>query len=269
MQILINYIIECLKPKNENEFIVIDKFDIYLFDNLIQDGFMITKTKPPDNIQYMEYIQFDDYYFIKKVYKNVDFFNEEDGSLTFSNNSEPLYRRLLPEDCTSRGLETINHTFIIKTIINYINKNKTNKGTYIEYGVRDAQTLNDIVDIVDIAYGVDIVNEHKHNDKCLFYQEYTNDFSKNKLPNINFDFAFIDADHKFESVIEDFRNIYKYIQSGGYIFLHDTYPSSLGLLDPGFCNNCFLTPIVIKKEFPNIEILTLPINPGLTIIRKK
>lgn len=217
----------------------------------------------------MNSYKLDDYYLIKKCYKNLHWLND-DGSFSFTNNQEPLYRRLLPGSF-NRALETVDHTFIIKTIISYM-KNKINynnqKNTYIEYGVRDASNLNQIIPIVDNTYGIDIINSKLHHNSCNFFTGSTDDFSLNHLPNIKFHFAFIDADHKFESCIKDFDNIFKYIQPGGFIFLHDTYPCNLQLLNPEFCNDCYKTPIMIKEKYPNIEILTIPLNPGLTIIRK-
>ena len=96
----------------------------------------------------------------------------------------------------------------------------------------------------------------------------TDTFSTNYLPNIEYHYAFIDADHKSKQVVIDFEYLYKYIKTGGFIFLHDTYPCMIENLLPAACNDCYLSPIVIKQRYPLIEILTLPINPGLTIIRK-
>ena len=75
--------------------------------------------------------------------------------------------------------------------------------------------------------------------------------------------------HKSEQVVIDFEYLYKYIKTGGFIFLHDTYPCMIENLKPSACNDCYLSPIIIKQKYPLLEMLTLPINPGLTIIRKK
>lgn len=59
----------------------------------------------------------------------------------------------------------------------------------------------------------------------------------------------------------DFESIYLYIDQGGYIFLHDTYPCSKEFLDPNACNDCYQTPLLIKQKYKdNIEIITLPLN---------
>ena len=103
---------------------------------------------------------------------------------------------------------------------------------------------------------------------CEFFQMTTDKFSSNFLPSIKFNAAFIDADHSSISGFKDFENLYKFLQPGGYIFLHDTYPCVDYLLSPTFCNDCYKTPIKIKKTYSDIEILTFPFNPGLTIVRK-
>ena len=41
------------------------------------------------------------------------------------------------------------------------------------------------------------------------------------------------------------------------------------MLSPRGSGDCYKVPIILKKEFKNkIELLTLPLNPGVTIIRK-
>jgi hypothetical protein len=102
----------------------------------------------------------------------------------------------------------------------------------------------------------------------MIFSMTTDNFSINYLPLVNFDYAFIDADHSHKQVVIDFEYMYKHINNGGYIFLHDTYPCMEENLKPTACNDCYLSPLTIKKKYPEIEILTLPLNPGLTIIRK-
>jgi hypothetical protein len=44
------------------------------------------------------------------------------------------------------------------------------------------------------------------------------------LHSLKYEFAFINAGQRFESTFKDLKNIYKFIQSGGLVFLHDKYP---------------------------------------------
>jgi hypothetical protein len=175
-----------------------------------------------------------------------------------------MYRRLLPPPA-----ETVNHAFIIETIIRTIDPLK--KSTYIEYGVRDASVLNHVSKYVHIAYGVDINPTNPVHENVIFKQCTTDYFSETFLPHIQYDFAFIDADHRFESVIKDFNYVFKNIKVGGYIFLHDTYPCSEDYLSVNGSADCYKTPIEIKKQYTeghDLEIFTFPLNPGVTIVRK-
>ena len=55
-------------------------------------------------------------YISKKIYRNIEWLND-DGTLNFVLHQEPIYRRLIPEP-----METVNHTFIISSIIDYLNQ---------------------------------------------------------------------------------------------------------------------------------------------------
>jgi hypothetical protein len=258
MQSLVEYINQCIRPVNSTEFYE-GVFDETVFNSLRQDGIMITSNYKSQNA-FVEHVYLgNNTHIIKKVFKPLEWLNEDDTQCWVSSDA-PLYQRLMPPP-----LETVNHPFIITSIIN--NNNPRDK-TYIEYGVRDGTTLMTVAPYVKKTYGVDLVQSPRIPPNCDFYVCYTDSFSTNVLPNITYHFAFIDADHKFESVVKDFEALYRYIQPGGYIFLHDTYPCIPVLLDPGYCNDCYKAPIEIKKLYPSAEILTLPLNPGVTIVRK-
>jgi len=84
-----------------------------------------------------------------------------------------------------------------------------------------------------------------------------------------FDFIFIDADHSHEQSLKDFLNAQEYLLEDGFIFMHDTYPYNEAMFAPGLCNDCYKTPLYIKQKLKNnFEIVTLPFNPGLTIVKK-
>ena len=247
-----------MRPKDTTEFVACERFDVQAFNSLKQDGIMVAGSPPPAQTMFCEYVGIGNKYFIRKCYKHLEWL---DGDvINFDGTQEPIYRRLLPPPP-----ETVNHTFIIKYIIE--NTAGHLEKTYIEYGVRSGENLATMVPVVGKAIGVDICYP-----PCAptyeFHLSTTDDFSATKLPTLAYHFAFIDADHKFESCIRDFDNIYKYLQSGGYVFLHDTYPCAEVFLEPHMCNDCYKTPIAIKEKYPDIEILTLPLNPGLTIVRK-
>jgi hypothetical protein len=185
---------------------------------------------------------------------------KENNNIIFDSTRIPIYRRHIPPP-----IETINHVYIITKILSATSSKEKN---YLEYGVRNGDSIEPISKLVKIAYSVDINNYLPKNNNINFFQMSTDAFSDTILKDINFDYAFIDADHSSKQVLTDFINIYKYINKDGYIFLHDTYPCSPELLRNDYCNDCYLSPIKIRELYPDIEMITFPINPGLTIIHK-
>ena len=261
MDELLKYLKNVIGPRDESEFCECDEFDIEKFANLKQDGFMVSKTMPPNDLEHIEYVSLlNDIFLIKKSLRPLEWLLD-DNSIRFENSRDPIYRRLIPPPC-----ETVNHPFIISQILQAsggIDK------MYLEYGVRDGTSLRAIAPFVKHCVGVDINACHNIPSNSTFYKMFTDEFSRDVLPQFTFHFAFIDADHKFESTFKDFENLFPSIQSGGYIFLHDTYPCEAFLLDPKYCNDCYMTPIAIKQKYgKQLELLTLPLNPGVTIIRK-
>jgi hypothetical protein len=263
MQSLIAYLIQCIQPKNENEFVETDIFDAKLFENLVQDGFLVCKSFPTgfQKRTDMEVMQLADIFIVKKAIRDIAWLLDNDQNvIQFDTSKEPIYRRLDPYPP-----ETVDHVFIMMCIIEKINI----KFNYLEYGVSLGHSLKRIAELANVAYGVDI--EKRANSlppNVIFYEMKTDEFSLNVLPTIIFSVAFIDADHSFKSAYTDFCNIFKYIQPGGYIFLHDTYPCLQEYLKPHLCNDCYKTVIQIKKDFPDLQILNFPLNPGLAIVRK-
>jgi predicted O-methyltransferase YrrM len=83
-------------------------------------------------------------------------------------------------------------------------------------------------------------------DKLIFYP----DFSHNILPalykeNKQFDFIFIDGDHKFDGELIDFYYADLLLTQNGYILLHDTWMRSTRLLMSFINNN--------RKEYKKIS----------------
>jgi hypothetical protein len=259
MDNLIKYLVDSLIPRDNTEFIILDSFDIELYNNMKQDGIMILK-----NIQSIDstidQITVGNFKIIRKNFPKQIEWLDSNGGFNFVETDEPLYRRLIPPP-----LETVNHVFMISSII--IESGGFNK-TYIEYGVRHGHCIEHIANFTKKLYGVDMNPYQPKNNKIVMHCSTTDEFSKNILPYIKFDYCFIDADHKSSQVLIDFENVYRQINKGGYVFLHDTYPCNLELLKPEYCNDCYLSPLIIKNRFPDIEMITFPLNPGLTIIRK-
>ena len=150
---------------------------------------------------------------------------------------------------------------------------------YIEYGVRSGDNFNTICKLNkngnNVGVDMKILPHLQTNTSVQLYEMMTDTFSETILPNLQPDIAFIDADHNSSSVIKDFDYIFKHLKVGGYIILHDTYPCMPELLDPMGCSDCYKTPLYIKNKYlggnttqPRLSILTLPLNPGVSIVQK-
>ena len=120
--------------------------------------------------------------------------------------------------------------------------------------------------------GVDI-NDYIHNDESYFkdfkfMHMSTDDFFQQNTE--TFDIVFIDAEHNFESAKKDFANSIKVLNKYGIIFLHDTDPMSEELLDKGQCGDSYKMVDWIPLNYPDLNIITLPIaTGGLTIVNRK
>lgn len=178
--------------------------------------------------------------------------------------SIPIHMRNNPQN--TGKLEIIDHPFIISYFAKWYKP-----VLYVEYGVRSGTCLEQVLPYCDKVWGVDIEPYNNANEKLEFFQMDTKNFKKvleQRKPSI--DMAFIDACHQSDRVVADFDDLFPYITENGLVFLHDTYPIDKGYTAPFFCNDCYKTPDMIKDKYDKeIDILTIPIMPGLTVIRKK
>ncbi len=263
----IDYLKASIKPQGTHEFNNTDDLTQQQADALVQDGFALATTISCTDKSKLEIIKYGDRFLVKKTLRNIQWLDESSGKFSFDITRTPIYRRIIPPPC-----ETADHVLIIKSFIDKLNQEPELDGkcTYVEYGVRTGTSLLPISELCAQCYGIDI--ERCPNlvlpNNCTFYKMSTDRFSELHLKDIKFNAAFIDADHSSASAFKDFESIYKHIQPGGYIFLHDTYPCESFLLKPEFCNDCYKTPIRIKSKYPDIEIITIPLNPGISVVRK-
>lgn len=260
---IIGYLVKSINPESTDnkELVITDCFDADIFNTMKQDGIMITTSTdmyPPSEVDCVKVNTF--LICRKNIPNQLAWFDQVANNISFDPSRIPIYRRLAPP------YETIDHALLIKNIIC---ETKGRDKTYIEYGVNDGKNIESIAECVSKAIGIDIVMYESKTQNLTMHCMTTNEFSENHLPFVSYDYAFIDADHSSKQVLIDFDNLFKYINLGGYIFLHDTYPCEEFLLAPRFCNDCYLSPILIREKYPNVEILTIPLSPGLTIVRKK
>lgn len=204
----------------------------------------------------------DDYYQTKII---KDF---ESYDINLVHYNTPLYTRNPPKN----GKLTLNHIELIEYFIRLIKPKN-----FLELGVQFGECTIKIIDLIpDKYYGVDIeINENieyliQNKSKFEFHHLSTNQFFENlNGKNLNLDMAFIDACHSHAASYTDFLNVKDHMNDDGIIFFHDTYPASIEWTDAGLCNDCYKTPEYIRKNHSDeFEIITFPINPGISIARK-
>ena len=161
--------------------------------------------------------------------------------------------------------ETFNHVEFLDNLIYWIRPER-----YLELGVRDGSTFRVVAQHCDIAIGVDITPPPFNLESNMeFHTMTTDEYFNNLDPEIKFDVVFIDADHSHEQSLKDFLNVKDRIIDDGFIFLHDTYPYDPIFFDKHACNDVYKTALYLKQNFiDEFEVLTLPINPGVTIVKK-
>lgn len=158
---------------------------------------------------------------------------------------------------------------------------------YVELGVASGYVFNDVLPYVkEYALGVDItlhkfdiqkfnnLSKQYSTKSFQIYERSTQEAAKLWPEHLTIDLLYIDADHSYEAVKQDFLTWSKFVTPGtGLILLHDTYPINKKYLKPGYCSDAWkLAKSVHELDIISLdfEIVTLP-GPhcGLSIIRKR
>ena len=169
-----------------------------------------------------------------------------------------------------KGKLTLNHIEFIEFFVRLLKPKN-----FLELGVQFGECTKSIIKLIPQDYiGVDIVRQQnidcfeKEYKNFKFYKTTTEDYLINKNK-ILFDMIFIDACHSHEATYKDFLNCKDFLNEDGFIFFHDCYPYSKYWTSPNLCGDGYKTSEVIrKKHFEDFEILTIPVNPGISVARK-
>ena len=139
---------------------------------------------------------------------------------------------------------------------------------YLELGVYTGETFSKVYSVVENAVGVDTKDMRK-NKIGNFYTCITSEFFKLFNNSMLFDVIFIDADHKFSNVKDDFESSIKILNKNGIIIIHDTDPIDIEHTDFGYCGDSYkIIDYIIKEN--KYDIITFPIaEAGLSIIKRK
>jgi hypothetical protein len=147
-----------------------------------------------------------------------------------------------------------------------------NVDTYLEIGVRNADTFNRVTPHVNEAIGVDVVDCYdkidKDRDANIFFHHQSSDEFFAEMPNsFLFDLVFIDGLHTAEQVTKDFINSYNRSNRGGLIILHDTHPPE-GYDKPHLCGDVYRWR-ELTESLNKYSMITLPLDTGITIVQVK
>jgi hypothetical protein len=165
--------------------------------------------------------------------------------------------------------ETFDHVGFFRFILSFLKPE-----CYLELGVRDGRNFVSVSEFCKKSIAVDVIPQMFSSESILsdvfeYHKKTTDQYFSDLDKNTKFDCVFIDADHSHEQSLKDFLNVKDLVIEDGFIFLHDTYPWDESYFDPGACNDVYKTSLYIKKNLiEEFEIVTLPFNPGVTIVKK-
>lgn len=173
---------------------------------------------------------------------------------------KPIHLRNIPPP-----IETFNHIEFLSLISSWVRPE-----CYLELGVRAGVNFQAIAKHCKKAIGVDTSPPpFELSSNMEYHTMYTDEYFENLDEDIMFDMVFIDADHSHQQSLKDFLNVKDKVVKDGFIFFHDTYPYNEKLFVPNLCNDVYKTALYIKQNLiDEFEIVTLPINPGVTIVKK-
>jgi len=145
---------------------------------------------------------------------------------------------------------------------------------YVELGLYQCEVFNKVIPYTQRAIGVDMNPEAEkymtRSDKSFFVHATTDEFAASlKHKHLEINMLFIDANHSKEAVQQDFWNFFPLIVTNGLILIHDAYPANSYLTSPGYCGNGYKTIAELSRQRDLFELITIPINPGLAICRKR
>lgn len=164
-----------------------------------------------------------------------------------------------------------DHVKVVKCVATGLHTSNSLE-VYLELGVRKGSCFNEVAPLAKKAYAVDIDDHYKYienNKNAIWYHGTSTSFLESHNQKEKFDLVFIDADHKYESSLNDFKLVFPLVNNNGLILLHDTYPTCEELTNSHYCGDTYKTASYIRGYFSEwCEIVTLPFYFGISIVRK-
>ncbi len=145
---------------------------------------------------------------------------------------------------------------------------------YVELGLYQCELFNRIIPFAGRLIGVDIDPKAgtymQKTNKTEFVHSRSDTYADIAAKNgLKIDLLFIDADHSYESVLDDFTRYLPLMNEQAVILLHDGFPRNKKYTDPGYCGNGYRAIQELTENQKGYEMMTIPIHPGLTLARKR
>jgi predicted O-methyltransferase YrrM len=142
---------------------------------------------------------------------------------------------------------------------------------FVEYGTGDGTATRVYAPYCKRVLGVDLNRTVTNIPNLTMYNMSTQQFKTAVLDHLTIpiEMAFIDADHDSKVAFQDFQDLFPHVIENGLIFLHDTFPCEEKWTANHFCSDSWRVPDMIREKYKTqCEVLTIPIQPGLTIVKK-
>jgi len=240
------------------DFIVYKDFDVYLYENKLNyDGFYLFLNEFPGIYDY-EFLKCGDTFIVKKsVCEPYFMLDDNEGyekanPIVYRNFEKPIVKPFkLP-------YEVLNCREFVRDLCRDYNVE-----SLLELGVSD--NLAEVIkDIVPTVFGVDQFNSI-HYDGILF-RTTTNKFFENNS-NI-FDMVFINSCFKIDYLVRDFERALTCLGKDGIVVIKNTYPVTKDMTRHEVCSNTYLIVSWIREYYRFLQVLNIPISPGICIVKK-
>ena len=143
---------------------------------------------------------------------------------------------------------------------------------YLEIGIYRAGLINRLIPLIPEITAVDVDPESgkfiESSNNVEFVNLNSQEFWKTNPVN-DYDLIFIDGNHSREVVLDDFHGALRSIKAEGVILFHDTYPLDKEATNPARCDTGYLAIEMLSHQTNEFEMMTIPVHPGLTLVRKR
>ena len=145
---------------------------------------------------------------------------------------------------------------------------------YVELGIFHCDLFNRMIPHAEKLIGVDMNpaagSFMQQSEKVHFFNGTTQQFAQQLQENpLQIDLLFIDADHAKEAVLQDFHDYFPFVAPHGLILFHDTHPKDNWMMQRALCDTAYQAIEELAKNTTEYELMTIPVNPGLTLCRKR